>query len=244
VVNALFRTVCWIGFVYLSCIVIENSWGIVVARDEVPFLQERLDLAGTPLWRSALALHAAAGALCLVASFLQFFRPIVKHRPALHRWLGRIYTWSILGVLCPTGFHLSLYAKGGAAGAAGFIVLGIFTFHSTWQGWITIRRGQTRDHVKWMIRSFAMVTTAITFRIYNIFLTEIGMHYQTVYLVALYLSLIGNAVAAEWLIGRIHPSKSIETQKNNEHEIQPYPKSPAALSGNPVHQRVRPGTRA
>lgn len=239
-IGVLLKCVSWIGFVCLSLIVVENSWAIVVTEDAVPFLEERIELSETPTWRAMLALHVVAGITCLLASFLQFFRSLVRRVPRVHRWLGRIYTWSILGVLSPTGFYLAIYSKGGIAGAAGFVVLGIFTTHSTWMGWISIRHGQTREHVRWMIRSFAMVTTAITFRIYNIAFTELGMHYETVYLVALYLSLIGNAMAAEWLIARMNSSRSTETQKNTEHEKHP---NPVAAFGSTHTPRFRPANR-
>lgn len=234
--RAFFRCVAWIGFVYLSLIIIENSWPIVVTEDAVPFLEERIELTEAPLWRAMLALHVAAGIACLLASFLQFFRPLLRRLPWLHRWLGRVYTGSILGVLAPSGFYLAIHAKGGIAGVAGFLVLGIFTVQSTSMGWIAIRRGQTREHLIWMIRSFAMVTTAITFRIYNLGFAQMGMPLETVYLLALYLSLVGNALAAEWLIARMNSASSIENQKNTDHEIH----TPALPLGDTLAQRLRP----
>jgi hypothetical protein len=213
--------IVWFGFVFLSCLIVENSWGLVVAAEEVPFLQERIHLAGEPFWRATLGLHAAAGIVCLVASFLQFFRSLIRRFPALHRWLGRAYSGSCLWVLCPTGFYLSFFAKGGALGVAGFITLGIATFYTTWKGWRAIRLGEVEEHVVWMIRSFAMITTAISFRVYNIALTYAGMDYELVYLVALYLSLFGNAFAAELLvlqINRSKPSKQTTLENTEQHE--------------------------
>ncbi|MGB0581180.1 MAG: DUF2306 domain-containing protein [Limisphaerales bacterium] len=235
--RAFFRCVTWIGFVYLSLIIVENSWPIVLTEDAVPFLEERIELSEASLWRAMLALHVAAGIASLLASFLQFFRPLLDRLPWLHRWLGRVYTWSILGVLAPSGFYLAIYAKGGLAGIAGFVVLGIFTTHSTWMGWISIRRGRKRSHVTWMIRSFAMVTTAITFRIYNLGLAQMGVPLETVYILALYLSLVGNALAAEWLIARLDLPISTETQRNTNHEKHPHP---VAAFSESLAQGLRP----
>lgn len=219
---ALIKLGAWIGFVCLSLVVVENSWPIVATAEQVPFLQERIELTESPMWRSMLALHVAAGAICLLASFLQFFRSVLRRAPWLHRWLGRIYTWSILGVLAPSGFYLAVYAKGGLPGVAGFLVLGILTTHFTWKGWLTIQRGRTQEHAGWMIRSFAMVTTALTFRIYNVLFAQVEMAAETVYLVALYLSLFGNLLAAEWLLARMKHRSFNKNAKNIEHEETPY----------------------
>ena len=81
-----------------------------------------------------------------------------------------------------------------------------------------------------------MVTTAITFRIYNITFFQFGMGVETVYLVALYLSLIGNALFAEWLIARFNSPTSTETQKHNEHEKH----LPTAAFSGAFTQRFRP----
>lgn len=194
----------------------------MVTAEDVPFLEERIELSESPTWRAMLALHVAAGAASLLASFLQFLRPVLRRSPWLHRWFGHVYSWSILGVLAPTGLYLAWFAKGGALGITGFLVLGILATHSTWMGWLTIRRGQTTEHVGWMIRSFAMVTTAITFRIYNILLVQTGMTFETGYLVALYLSLFGNLLAAEWLLTRLNSRTFNEPPRKIDNEKHPH----------------------
>ena len=72
------------------------------------------------------------------------------------------------------------------------------------------------EHVDWMIRSFAMVTTAITFRIEHIVFQELGFAAETGFLAALYLSIAGNAILAEFLIFMMNKNKNRKHTKTNE----------------------------
>lgn len=224
------KLIAWLALVGFSWLIVGNSLPYLGTSNDIPFLDERPWLAARPGWRAMIAVHAAGGIACLLSCLLQFHRPLIRRAPALHRRLGQIYVASVLGVLCPTGFYMAFFAKGGAIGVAGFHLLGALTFWTTWRGWMAMRLGRTLEHVVWMIRSFAMVTTAITFRVYNIALYEMGMVETTVYQVALALSLVGNAAAAEWAVLRIQSHTNHKPQHANPHESKNH---------SPAHPPVR-----
>ncbi|MDE0836048.1 MAG: hypothetical protein OSA84_06825 [Akkermansiaceae bacterium] len=54
------------------------------------FVWEKAELADRPVWLVLLIIHVGAGVVCLISSFLQFFRPLLRRAPWRHRWLGRI----------------------------------------------------------------------------------------------------------------------------------------------------------
>lgn len=184
------------------------------------FVWEKGELADRPIWLGSLLIHVGAGIICLGSSFLQFFRPLLRRAPGLHRWLGRIYVSSALVLLAPTGFYLAFFAHGGVAGTVGFLVLGVLTVGTTWKGWIAMRQKRPAEHVDWMVRSFAMITTALTFRIEHILFQELGIAPDTGFLAALYLSITGNALAAEWLLLRVRRSRTREQNQTNYHETE------------------------
>lgn len=194
------------------------------------FVWEKGTLADRPIWMINLVIHVIAGAICLVSSLLQFFRPLLRRAPWMHRWLGRIYVWSILAFLAPTGFYLAFFAHGGWAGTAGFILLGVITTVTTWKGWVAMRRHQVQEHVAWMIRSFAMVTTALSFRIEHIIFQEIGLAPETGFLVALYLSILGNGVVAEALLWWMRKKKNKNQNHIKNHETETVIPVSAAIS--------------
>ncbi|MEP4079875.1 DUF2306 domain-containing protein [Haloferula sp.] len=199
------RTISWMVLILGTVLIFGASVDYFVIGDSGHFIEEKGDVGGDVVWLAMLFAHVSSGLLALLSSLLQFSRKLLSRIPALHRWLGRIYVVSVLGILCPSGFYLALFAKGGFWGRLGFLLLGVLTFHFTLQGFLALRRG-SRDmnrHIEFMIRSFAMLTTAITFRIGHLTFYLLGMDDATNYLVSLWLSIGGNALLAEWAIRRM-----------------------------------------
>lgn len=228
--KALFRILAWLVLVFFSGLLTLNSLPYFTEPRMHGFVWEKGALADRPLWLVSLVIHVIAGVVCLLSSLLQFFRPVLRRAPWLHRWLGRIYVSSVLLFLAPTGFYLSFFAHGGLAGAVGFLLLGVLTTVTTWKGWIAMRRERTEDHGRWMVRSFAMITTALTFRIEHIVFQEFGIAPETGFLAALYLSIAGNAVAAEWLLWRIRIRKTAKPNQTKNHETKYVIPSSARIS--------------
>ena len=206
----------WLALVFFTLLLAQNSLPYFSEPRAHGFVWEKGVLADRPLWLVSLVIHAGAGIVCLVSSFLQFFKPLLGRYPAMHRWLGRIYVFSILVHLAPTGFYLAFFSHGGVVGTVGFLLLGALTTGTTWKGWVAMRRKRMGEHVDWMIRSFAMVTTAITFRIEHIVFQELGFAAETGFLAALYLSIAGNAILAEFLIFMMNKNKNRKHTKTNE----------------------------
>jgi uncharacterized membrane protein len=211
----------WFAFLFFGGIVIYNSLDYFRfhASGVPPFFEEKAPASGHWAWRFAIYTHVTAGIICLAASVLQFFRGVLRRWPALHRWLGRTYAMSALWVLCPSGFYLSAFAFGGLPGRAGFFLLGVITFLTTWRGVAEMKAGRTRSHARWMIRSFAMITTAITFRLYHTAFGLAGWEYETNFLTALWLSVLGNAAAGEWF-ARMIPLPVIQHPRTPNHETE------------------------
>jgi hypothetical protein len=228
------RIPAWLLLVFFSGLLIYNSLPYFHAPRTHAFVWEKGLLADRPLWLCMLVIHAAAGVVCLLSSLLQFYRPLLRRVPALHRWLGRIHVCAILGFLTPTGFYLAFSAHGGWLGTTGFLILGVTTALTTWKGWMAMRRNLIQQHVAWMVRSFAMVASALTFRVEYLVLQQTGIAADTAFSIALYLSIIGNAVIAEWLLWRIRLGKTKPHQPTN-HETTPVISLPAAIGRRHLH---------
>ncbi len=208
----------WLAFLLFGGLIVRNSVGYFHSLDAMPFLMEKEEVSQQGVWRVSLVLHVAAGILCMAAAVMQFFRGITRRWPAMHRWLGRTYAWSVIWVVCPTGFYLALYAKGGLPGQTGFMVLGVITLFTTWRGVAEMKAGRTRPHVRWMIRSFAMVTSAITFRLCHLAFSFTDWAYETNYLASLWLSILGNGAIGECLARMIPLNAKQQTTETHQHE--------------------------
>lgn len=200
--RTLLLSAAWLGFFAGCVLILDNSYRDFGPGGEGVFISQKDAAARTPLWILSLRVHVAAGAVCLLACLPQFSGSLLRRVPSLHRICGKAYAAGVLFVLCPTGIHLALSAKGGFAGQAGFLLLGIASFHTTLQGIRTIRGGDLPGHRRWMTRSFAWIASAVTFRIYYVAFFHAGIPDETSYVASLWLSVLGNAAVAEWIVRR------------------------------------------
>ncbi len=164
------------------------------------FLIERAHLTIEDWWRYSLLVHVAGGLVCLVSTLLQYSKLLLKRAPWLHRNLGRIYALSIIMVVFPTGVALSFVAKGGTSGTIGFLVLSFATLFTVILGMIAIYKKNIRSHQAWITRSFALVTSAITFRTIQIALSQFSGNEEKIYQASLWLSIGINAILCEYYL--------------------------------------------
>ena len=80
--------------------------------------------------------------------------------------------------------------------------MAIWWFITTFYGLSTILKKNVIGHKIWMIRSYAMAMTAVTFRIYHILFFMLGWDHLENYELSLWISVIGNMLIAEWIIYR------------------------------------------
>lgn len=203
------KLAAWCGFLTGTVLILTTSFTDFRPGGDRIFIEQRAAAAGQPLWLPSLYLHIAAGSVCLLASLPQFSRRLVRGIPSLHRVCGRIYAASVLLLLCPTGIHLAFFAKGGVAGQGGFLLLGIATFLTTLLGVTAIRGRDLPQHRRWMTRSFALVATAVTFRVWHTVFFHAGMPDEVNYVASLWLSILGNAAVAEWILHRRAEPRSL-----------------------------------
>lgn len=209
--RSVLKAAAWLGFLAGCALILSNSFVDFRPGGEGVFIEQKGEAGRHPWWLFSLRLHVVAGSICLLASLPQFSRSLLRRVPSLHRTCGKIYAASVLLLLSPTGIHLALSAKGGLPGQGGFLLLGIATFFTTLRGVTTIRRRDLDRHRRWMTRSFALVATAVTFRIYHVAFFHAGLADETNYVASLWLSILGNAAAAEWILRRRAVSGSLST---------------------------------
>lgn len=182
----------------LSGLLIANSLPYFGFAADLPFLLEKGEVARGMLWRGTFYVHVAGGMVCLASALPQFSRTLLRRLPAVHRALGWTYVVSVLVFTAPTGLYLALFAKGGMPGRLGFILLGVALFYTTWRGFERVRARDFRGHVAWMIRSYALTASALTFRVFHLALYLAGVGGE--YVLAIWLSLVVNLAVAECVV--------------------------------------------
>lgn len=195
-------TFFWLPIASFSVLLIWNTIPYFNFSKQFSFIQERAILFLQPLYQVSFYLHIFAGMFCIGAALVQFSSYILKKRRQVHIWSGRVYVMVVLLLGAPTGLYMSFFAKGGMAEKGLFMFMAVAWFFFTLKGFTTILRKQVLPHKLWMIRSYAMALTAVTFRVYYIILYLYDVPLQVNYEVSLWLSVVGNLFVAEYLIYR------------------------------------------
>lgn len=188
--------------VALTLLVVQASLPYLDLQTDHAFIVEKGDLGRHPVWRAALYFHVPSAVFALLAGPLLLSQWTLRRSRRLHRIVGTAYCVAVLWWAVPSGLLLALAAKGGPAGQAGFLTLGVLWALTTGLGLRAVRQGRLRAHVAWMTRSYALAHSAITFRILFNALYLLGASDHAAYLGAIHLSLAGSVVLGEWLIRR------------------------------------------
>jgi hypothetical protein len=200
--RVLFQMLFWVPVAGFSLLLIYNTIPYFSFSKDFDFIEERSFLFQNNLYNSFFYIHIAAGAICIGTALIQFSRYILKKTKAIHRWSGKLYVFVVLFLGAPTGLYMSFFAKGSFWERALFMFMAIFWFITTLYGLSTIRKKNILAHKIWMIRSYAMAMTAVTFRVYHIVFYLLGWDHLENYELSLWISVIGNMLIAEWVIYR------------------------------------------
>jgi uncharacterized membrane protein len=182
----------------------------------VGFLMFKQKVVNNPYWMLFFYIHIFSITLCLLAGLTQFSNRFLIENRKLHKWIGRVYVYNILIINVPACFVLGLFSNGGIIGITGFILQDILWAYFTVKAVLFIKRGNIAEHKKYMILSYAVTITAITFRIIkNIFYRENIYDYELFYGLNVWLSMIINLSIAFFII-KCKNTLSLETDSINK----------------------------
>ena len=200
--RVLFQMLFWVPVIGFSLLLIYNTLPYFSFSKKFSFIEERSFLFQSSFYNACFYIHIAAGALCIGTALIQFSRYIMKKSKAIHRFSGKIYVAVVLFLGAPTGLYMSFFAKGSLGERALFMFMAGWWFVTTLYGLTTIHKRNVLAHKIWMMRSYSMAMTAVTFRVYHIVFYLLGWDHLKNYELSLWISVIGNMLFAEWIIYR------------------------------------------
>ncbi|MGE8552576.1 MAG: DUF2306 domain-containing protein [Chryseobacterium jejuense] len=167
----------------------------------VGFLAFKQLVVNNPYWMAFFYIHIFSITLCLLAGLTQFSPQFLRENRRLHKIIGRIYVYNILIINVPACFVLGLFSNGGLIGITGFLIQDILWAYFTVVAILSIKKGNIFQHKNYMILSYAVTTTAITFRIIkNLFYNEKHHDYELFYGMNVWLALIINLLIAYYFL--------------------------------------------
>ena len=154
----------------------------------------------------ALYGHIVFAPVALALVPFQFWDGLRARRPALHRWMGRIYGMSIL-IAGVSGLALALTTQSGALAGWGFGLLAVFWLFVTARAVQLAMAGDIAAHRRWMIRSAALTFSAVTLRTMLPF-GEILVGFDVAYPYIAWACWVPNLLFAQWWLKRRQPAQS------------------------------------
>ena len=219
IMSRLLTLTFWVPVLFFSLLLTHNAMLYFTHGGEYGILPEKLTARLDPLWNLAFYIHLPAGVICLLSPFFLFAKRYFRRHHQWHEIIGKLYTWITILLVCPTGMYLAAYAKGGIITQAGFMVqgilLGVFTYHGYQAG---LRKNKT-EHVRNMIRSYAVATVVLSFRVLHILFFLLSVPYKDNYAISQWLGLSLNLLFAELIIARINIKQKNVSLKSHQYEI-------------------------
>jgi len=174
----------------------------IPAQSDVSFLQiKQTEVTGVKGYLLVFYIHVYSAIFTLLAGFTQFNRHILAKYPKLHRSLGYLYTGTVLVLAAPSGMFIGWFANGGLTAKISFVLLGLLWFWFTLKSILLILKGDVKGHQRFMYRSFALATSAITLRLWKVILVYLFHPApMDVYQIIAWLGWIPNLLIAEWII--------------------------------------------
>jgi hypothetical protein len=203
----------WAPILFFSGLIVWNSLDFYTLNQTSGFLAEKTEALQNPIWTASFIIHITFGIPCLILPIAQFSKRVLVNNPQIHISLGKAYAYTSLFIVAPTGMYMSFWAKEGFWAGLGFFFTGVALSVTTLRGLQTFRNGNIQGHVEWMTRSYAVATSAITFRLIHFFFHEINLVYHFNYVLSVWLSLFINLLLAE--ISIIFLIRKFFNSKNN-----------------------------
>lgn len=198
-------TLGWWLLTILAFIMVIYSLGYLVLG-ETMFPSTLADSFRARPW--GIYTHAFFALFALALGPFQFLRSILRRKRAVHKTLGKLYV--ITGLLTGiSGLYMAVYSFGGWVSHLGFTGMAVATLITVTVAYFKIRERDNVAHRMWMLRSYAVLFSAVTFRFWlGILVLLSGGVLTFAYSWASWLSWVLNLVWAEWYLQRHGRSQS------------------------------------
>ncbi|MDZ4758292.1 MAG: DUF2306 domain-containing protein [Bacteroidota bacterium] len=164
--KGLLELLFWAPVITFSLLLVKNTLPYFDFSPHFIFIRERILLYSDPIWKTSFYIHIGAGIFCILTAIIQFSSYILRKRSQIHVLSSKIYVFVVLLIGAPSGLYMSFFAKGEMAERGLFIFMAVAWFVTTYKGFTMAVARKFIAHRSWMIRSYAIALTAVTFRVY------------------------------------------------------------------------------
>lgn len=190
---------------WLTAALILRVWVSIVANyvDYFPpnfdslFLQGR-EATFVGSYFPAFYVHIFSAPFVLLAGLVLLSNRVRLRYGRLHRVLGRVHVGVLLFLVLPSSAVMSRHAFGGWPAGVSFLLLSAATALCAVVGVVQARNRQFASHRRWMLRTFALICSAVTLRVLSGTLSVLGVQSpETAYIAAAWISWLGPLAVLE-----------------------------------------------
>lgn len=157
-------------------------------------------LSNESVWHLFIRIHIILALIALLTGPIGLFKRLRIKSPALHRWNGRIYLYSILLNFIP-GIYAAFFASGGMTTTIGFLILDTLWLVTTVLSVYFVKKKDIQRHSEWVTRSFFLTFANMTiYIIVAITHNALNQPYGISYSIAVWASWVINLLIAEIVI--------------------------------------------
>jgi len=157
-------------------------------------------LLANTFWSVAFYTHISLGGFSLLIGWSLFLKKLRVKKLHIHRLVGKVYIIAVL-LSSVSGLIAAYYATGGWIAKTGFAGMSIAWFICTYIAYKAIRNKNIQQHERWMIRSYAVTFTGVTFRLWMPFLIiAFQLEFLEAYPIDAWISWISNLFVAQLII--------------------------------------------
>ncbi|MFZ5552511.1 MAG: DUF2306 domain-containing protein [Bacteroidota bacterium] len=190
------------AILYYTWKMVELTLPYLSFEKNIDFLKSKLNVYHIDYWRWGFYIHIFTSPVALIAGATQFSATIMRKYPKVHRWMGMAYVLVVLLVSAPGAMAMAFHANFGLPAVVSFVMLTSLWFTFTLMAYICVRKKNYFTHGEFMLRSYALTFSAVTFRLIVYFFTSMKFQVKPaeVYFIAAWMSWVPNLIIAEIMI--------------------------------------------
>ncbi|WP_407406111.1 DUF2306 domain-containing protein [Chryseobacterium sp.] len=194
-----------VGFVYFFGLMFKITLEYIPLDKNVSFLMiKQTEVGERPEYLWLFYTHVYTSIFVMIAGFFAILRKDFGIRN-LHKNVGKLYLFLLLLFSAPSGIYMGFYANGGFFSKFSFVILGFFWWFSSYKAYKYAKIKQFSLHKQWMWRSFALTLSALTLRMWKVFIVYLfHPNPLDVYQIIAWLGWVPNILLIEYLIRKKH----------------------------------------
>ncbi|MFZ4785703.1 MAG: DUF2306 domain-containing protein [Flavobacteriales bacterium] len=159
--------------VFFAALMLQITMQYVPVSRDAAFLGIKATAVSYSYYLPVFYIHVYTSMFALLGGMFQFSPLLRREFPQWHRSAGKMYIVVILLLSGPSGFIMSIHANGGWSSQIAFILLSVLWWWFTYKAYVSVRRRDFEAHRRFMIRSYALTLSAISLRLFKMWMTEI-----------------------------------------------------------------------